>query len=280
MIPLILTILCSTSIALLLKDNDVKKGMPIVLLAGNYLIAALISLYFLIIDKHATVSVPTFLFGAALAFMFVYAFFLFTKAIAVAGAALASVSSRLSVVVPIVLSIVVFNEQPTPFQTGGFLLALVTIILFYFSVNNGRKQKIELSNYLYLLGLLLGIGLNDFCMKVFNQWRPASEKPFFLFAIFGCSFVYSYMYILIKNIKLQQNTFLRGGILGVPNIFSSYFLLAALAQLSAILVFPVINISIILLTTILAIIIWKERINKFGTLALIFGCLAIFLLVI
>jgi hypothetical protein len=44
MLPLFLTILCSTTIALILKHSDTKQGEPIVLLAGNYLTAGVIGL--------------------------------------------------------------------------------------------------------------------------------------------------------------------------------------------------------------------------------------------
>jgi len=46
---LLLTILCSTSIALILKYSDIKKEEPIILLAGNYLVATVISLIILLI---------------------------------------------------------------------------------------------------------------------------------------------------------------------------------------------------------------------------------------
>ena len=65
---------------------------------------------------------------------------------------------------------------------------------------------------------------------------------------------------------------------GVPNMFSSFFLISALTQLPAIMVYPVTNIGIIILTTILANIFWKERLNKYGLLSLLAGIAAIVLL--
>ena len=133
-------------------------------------------------------------------------------------------------------------------------------------------------DYSYLILLLIGIGLNDFCMKIFQHWRPETEQPLFLFSIFTFAFVYTFIYILVKQIKLQRETIVRGAVLGIPNIFSSFFLLGALAQLPAIIVYPVSNISIILLTTLGAAVIWKERLNMFGKLALVVGIVAILFL--
>jgi drug/metabolite transporter (DMT)-like permease len=278
MIPLILTIFCSTTITLLLKYNEEKKGQPIVLLMSNYFVASLICLILLVITPNTKYSFITFGFGAALAFIFVFSFFIFTKAVAVAGAALASVSARLSVIIPIILSIIIFSEQPDSNQVVGFLLALITIILFYFSLKIVSLGKLKLLDYSYLFLLLLGIGFNDFCMKIFQHWRSEIEEPFFLFSIFTFAFIYTLTYSFIKQIKVERSTMIRGAILGIPNVFSSYFLLGALAQLPAIIVYPVTNVSIIFLTTLGAAIIWKERLNVFGKFALLFGCVAILFL--
>ena len=127
MIPLILTILCSTTITLLLKYNDEKKGNPIVLLMSNYFVASLVCLTLFVATPATNYSLPTLFFGALLALMFVFSFFAFTKAVSVAGAALASVSARLSVIIPIILSMLLFSEQPNNKQAFGFLFVLVTI---------------------------------------------------------------------------------------------------------------------------------------------------------
>ena len=67
----------------------------------------------------------------------------------------------------------------------------------------------------------------------------------------------------------------RGAILGLPNMLSSLFLINALLALPAILVYPVTNIGIILLTMLAANIIWHERLNRYGILALLAGSISI-----
>ena len=85
-------------------------------------------------------------------------------------------------------------------------------------------------------------------------------------------------YILVKGIKIDSAVVTRGFILGIPNVFSSFFLLAALAQLAGIIVYPVTNIGIIILTSLLAMMIWKEQLNNYGVMALAMGLGAIVLL--
>lgn len=278
MIFLILTIVCSTSIALILKFSDTKKGSPILLLSANYFVASLITLLFLIFGDEITFSWHSFIFGALLGVMFVFSFFAFTKAVSSSGASLSSVSSRLSVVIPILLSIIFYNEIPNRFQFVGFIFAVITIILFYFSIRRFNEGSLRFTDYFYLFALLAGIGINDFSMKIFQQWRPGNEKPVFLFSIFTFAFIYTAAIVFIKKIPLNNRTILTGFALGVPNIFSSFFLLSALASLPAIIVYPVVNIGVILFTTLGAVIFWKEKIGFFGKLALLSGTIAIFLL--
>ena len=278
MTSLILTILCSTSIGLILKSNHSQKGTPIILLAGNYFMATIITIIFLFFNSTAAWSIETLVFGAFLGVFFLISFFAFAKAVSAAGASLASVSSRLSVIIPIILSILFFNEIPDKWKISGFILTFFTIVLFYFSLKKQSGPHLRFSDYFYLFVVLAGIGINDFSMKVFQHWRPADEKAFFLFSIFTFSFIYSLIFIFIKKVKFEKQTAFRGVVLGIPNIFSSFFLLGALEKLPAIMVYPVTNIGIILLTAMGAVLIFKEKINTYGKLALLSGIIAIILL--
>jgi len=147
---LFLTILCSTSIALILKLSDTKKGEPIVLLAGNYLMASIISLTILLAKDDKVFSIHTLIFGAALGLLFVISFFAFAKAISYAGTGLATTSSRLSVIIPILFSIIFYNELPNKYQFLGFLFTAITLLFFYFTVKGDHKDGEGLLKYLFL----------------------------------------------------------------------------------------------------------------------------------
>lgn len=132
--------------------------------------------------------------------------------------------------------------------------------------------------YFYLIAVFIGIGLNDFALKFFKVWRHENEEPYFILFIFLSAFLYTSIYIIIKRIKIKRNTALLGLTLGVPNVLTTVFLLSALALLPAIIVFPIMNVGIILLTTVMAFIIWKEKLNRWGVLALTSGMIAILFL--
>ena len=272
---LILTILCSTTIALVLKHSDTKRGEPIVLLAGNYFLASVISIGFLIFNEDTSYSYQTVLFGAFLGSLFVFSFYSFAKAVSHAGTALATVSTRLSVILPITFSVVLFNEVPSLYNLVGFLFTFITLVLFYFSIAGRGSDGDNFNKYYYLIISLVGIGISDFCLKIFNNWRPQSEEPLFVLTIFTFAMLYALLFIVIKKVKIERHTLLLGVGLGVPNLFSTYFLLGALSVLPAIIVYPVVNVGIIIFTSIFAYFFWKEGVNKFGKMALVTGVIAI-----
>lgn len=279
MIALILSILCSSSISLILKLNDTKKGDSLLLFTGNYLTAALISLYFFS-DSSAEPDSKVILFGALTGGLFVYAFFAFAKAVSAAGTALATVSSRISLFIPVVLSIVFFGEQPGTAAEAGLLFTIVTIALFYFSLKGSKQKSLDVSDIFYLVILLLGIGMADFLLKLFSTWNIPEQKPLFLFSVFGFALVYSAVAVLVRKTKFNVRTFALGNLLGIPNVFTSYFLLQALDEISAFLVYPILNIGIIITTASLAALFWKEKLNRFGLAALVSGIITIVLLTV
>lgn len=278
MADLVLTIICSTSIAIILKKNSSQNGNSILLLSGNYFSASIISLLLFVSEKNASVSLDLIPFGMFLAILFVGSIFLFSKSVGLSGAALSTVSSRLSVFVPTILSIIFFKELPSHYQVFGLILTLITILFFYFSIKKGKDLEKDKLKFFLLVGVLLGIGIADFFMKVFQENWSSEDKPLFLFWIFFFSFLITLYISIKKHLTIEKNTLGLGFLMGIPNIFSSYFLIDALKSFSAVIVFPIVNISIILLTSLIVKVFWNEEWNKFSILALVTGLIAIIFL--
>lgn len=278
MINLLLTIYCSASIAIILKLNSNRNGDSIVLLTGNYFAASIISLVLLVSDKNSTTSIDLVPLGLFLSILFVGSIFAFSKSVSLSGAALSTVSSRLSVFVPIIFSLIFYDELPTAYQIIGLVLTLLTIILFYLSINNSKKGPQNKNVFKYLLLILFGIGIADFFMKVFQENWESTDKPWFLYWIFFFSFLITSFITIRKKKALDKRTILWGMAMGVPNIFSSYFLIESLKSFSAVFVYPIVNISIIIITALIVKIFWNEVWNSYSKLALLSGILSILLL--
>ncbi len=278
MIYLILAIISSSSLALILKQGNVKNSNKILLINANYITASLLSLLFIFYKGSFTISLWALLFAILLGYIFAETFLIYSKAVGLAGTALATVSARLSVLIPVILSIIIYNESPDVKMLIGFILTLITFYLFYLSLKKKNVNDKSSNAYLILILLFLGIGLVDFSMKIFERNFPVEEKATFVFLIFFSAFIYTLFRILYKKIRFERETFKLGLLLGLPNVLAIHFILAALSQLPAIVVFPIQNIGVILLTAIMAYIIWKEKINNYGIAAIVVGIISIILL--
>jgi drug/metabolite transporter (DMT)-like permease len=115
-------------------------------------------------------------------------------------------------------------------------------------------------------------------MKVFQENWTATNRPWFLFWIFFSSFIITVIITIRKKIVLNRKIIFLGFLMGIPNMLSSYFLIESLKNYSAVIVYPVVNIGIIILTSIFVKLFWKEQLNSMGKLAMAIGILSIGLL--
>ena len=87
--------------------------------------------------------------------------------------------------------------------------------------------------------------------------------------------------LLIGKIRFSYKEIVVGIILGVVNFGSIYFLMETIGQKwDGSVVFPINNVSIIVLSTLLALWIFKEKFSKINTLGLICALVAIGLIAV
>jgi len=98
--------------------------------------------------------------------------------------------------------------------------------------------------------------------------------------VFGFAFIIGLTIILIGKVKFKSRDILAGIALGVPNFFSIYFQLKALSAFDNIgaLLYPSLNIGIIIGSTLAAILFFKEHLSKLNKVGISIAILAILLL--
>jgi uncharacterized membrane protein len=77
--------------------------------------------------------------------------------------------------------------------------------------------------------------------------------------------------------KFELKNILWGVILGVPNFFSLLFMLKALSTpgLEASVVFPMVSMGVVVLSSIIGILLYKEKLTKGNWIGILFACGAI-----
>ena len=195
--------------------------------------------------------------------LFLSGFVLFQSNTRKNGIVLSSIFMKLGLLVPILVSALFFNEIPTVVQVAGFCIAIGAIVLINLKNETGA-QGFSMG----LILLLLAGGGADAMAKVFEVLGPAALSDQFLFYTFAVAFVLCVALVIRKKERPGFREFLFGAIIGIPNFFSSKFLLGALTKLPAVVVYPTFSVATMLIVTLMGVVVFKERLSKIRWFAL------------
>ena len=267
MVFLCLAILSSCAIALFMRISANKVTAKLSMLSVNYLICSLLGAAYAgfdLICPDISGFSTTVALGVVGGVLFLVSFMLLQWNTARNGIVLSSVFMKLGLLVPMTLSVLFFHEVPTWNQITGFCIALIAIVLI-----NANKENSKNRFRWELLVLLLMGGGADAMTKIFEVLGPAALSNQFLFYIFAVALVLCAILVVYKKERPGIRELLFGAAIGIPNFFSSKFLLRSLADLPAVVVYPSFSIATMLTTTLVGVFFFKERLQKLQWLALI-----------
>lgn len=267
MIYLLLAICSSAAIAVIMRISADKVKANISMLAANYVVCAFLGAAyagFAIVPIRAEGFPVAVGLGIIGGFLYMGGFSLLQKNTAKNGIVLSQIFMKLGLLVPITVSVLFFKEMATGLQVVGFCIAVIAIILI--NIKKGVK-KAGFSAGLILL--LLAGGGGDAMAKFFEVLGNPELDDQFLAYIFFTAFVLCLLLALGKKERPGRMDLLFGAIIGVPNFFSSKFLLGALMQLPGVVVYPTFSVGTILVVTLIGVFIFRERLVKLQWIALI-----------
>lgn len=289
MINIFLAIASSTIILVLFKIFPLFNVNIYQSIVINYFTASILGfinknfLYNLISIETYSWWQLAFIIGVLLLFTFLLVQYATRKI----GMSITSVACKMSVVIPVVFSIIYDKEKITVMKIIIILLAIVSIFLLL-QLNNENKNTIK-SLYMILLPifLFLGLGFSDSMIK-YTQTKYISSNDFSFFTsiLFFFSFLSSIILGWFKKQFIKgfysYTTIIGGVLLGLSNYGSVYFLLQALSKsgLESSLVFGFVNLGIILCSVLIAFIIFKERLSKRNRVGLITAMITIILMIV
>ena len=276
MLYLLLAILSSALIAVIMRLSSGKVKANLSMLAANYLVCLLLSAVFAdfqVFPTEQTGFSLTLIMGAVNGALYLLGFVLLQYNTRNSGVVLSSVFIKLGLLVPMVLSVFLFREIPTAVQTVGFVLAVAAIVLI-----NYEKGVSKHSGKLSLVLMLLAGGSGDAMSKVFSVYGPEKLGDTFLFHTFLSALLLCFLAAAVKKEHPHPAAMLFGFLVGVPNFFSARFLLLALGQLPAVIVYPTFSVATVLLVTIVGVGLFRERLKKNQWIALVIILAALALL--
>lgn len=200
------------------------------------------------------------------------------------GVAVASVANKLSLVVPFVFSIYLYQESVTALKVVGIVIALVSVILTSMPKRGTDGGKSTVQTHLLWLPFILFVasGLIDTMIKfVETRYLQAENQNAFLISAFLVAGLFGLIYMLTAiaagKIKWDPRSLWAGLIIGIPNYFSIWCLVKVLKQYSgnSTAIIPVNNMGIVLFSTIVAMFLFREKLSQVNWLGILLAVIAI-----
>ncbi|WGK64906.1 EamA family transporter [Croceiramulus getboli] len=285
MIYLLLSIGASTLIFVVFKLFARFQVNTFQAIVVNYLVACLSGLiaYGNPISPEVIAGKAWFIGCLVLGVLFIAVFNLMALTTQRSGLSVVSVATKMSVVVPVLFGILYYKEALSGWQILGILLALVAVYL----ASARQKSTLQIDKkYLWLPVLVfLGSGIIDTSIKFLEgAFVSSTDVPIFSATIFACAALCGILSFGVQAVRGQFHFAWKsviGGIaLGIPNYFSIYYLVQALrsSPFASSTLFTINNVGIVMLSTLLGIAFFKERLLRKNWIGIVLAILSIILI--
>ena len=264
MFSLVLAILCSAALSLIMKAVSSEHRNRYGVLLGNYLTCvclALLTMHDRSVLLH--LSPVTISLGLAGGVLFLAGLVMMQSSVAVNGATFTAAFSKLGMILSITISILFFHELPGLFQLLGIVLVLPSIFLINHIDPSAERAPLQIN---LLLLTLVSNGLADSMAKFFSWFGDPLQETAYLCILFLTAAVLTAILAFRETTKTGRSVsitdFTAGLAVGIPNYFSSLFLLHALQELPAVFVYPCFSGGTILVVMTASYFLFHERMDR------------------
>lgn len=261
---LLLSSICSLTIAHLLKLTEVKRLRTLNTLTVNYLVAGIFALIAGINNGGTSIASQTtylFLFCVITGAFFIGNFIVYSKSVHINGVGITIAAMRLSLLIPVLISIFIYAEYLALSEIFGIILVFGAFILLI-----PKKNEVQIGNlnvsWLLLITFVLS-GFADASLKIYEEeFSSALNELTFMGLVFLGAFVIGiFISLARKGPVIRKKEIFLGALIGIPNLYSGIFLIYALGDISGSIAYPVVNILNVLGGTFLGLLIWSDKVS-------------------
>lgn len=273
---LLLAIVSSALVSVTMRLSEMKIKNNLAMLAVNYLMCTFLAWAYTGFGNFFPQEMgryTTTIFGGINGILYLAGFVLLQRNIRINGVVLSATFIKLGLLVSMAVSVIFFGERPEIWQWAGFFLAVAAIVLMNYRSGEGKA-----GNMAGLLLLLLAGGGGDAMSKVFEELGNPVFSDHFLLLTFLTALGLCLILFGIRKESAGIWEVLFGLLVGIPNFFSAKFLLGALKEIAAVIVYPVYSVATILTVTVTGILVFREKLEKRQWLALAMILVALVLL--
>jgi len=196
-----------------------------------------------------------------------------------------SVASKISMAIPVLFALFIFDIKSKIFDGWNFLglfLALAAIYLTSVKSKTGLLSG-KASGLLILLPVsvfLIGGAIDTTINYTNYMYLTKEDEAIFPVFVFLSAAIFGIILISFKGYRIRKKNIKGGVMLGIINYFSLYFLVRALSAFKndGAMVYPILNMGIIMLSALVSVLIFHEKMERRNKLGLIISFVAIFLI--
>ena len=255
---LILAFCSSALVSIVMRLSDSKTTGGLGMLAVNYAMCTVIaaletkgSLFPAVPGLETALGL-----GVINGIFYLTGFVLMCISVGKNGVVLSSTFMKLGLLVTTVISILFFGEMPTAIQAVGFVLAVGAIVMI-----RAKGEGKERFGWLLPVLMVCG-GLCDGMSKVFEELGSSTLSGHFLFYTFAVALILCSAMAAYKKELPGKWELLFGILIGIPNYYSSRFLLWSLRTVPGVIAYPVYSVAGILVVTVTGVLLFREKLQK------------------
>ena len=284
MINIIYSILLFNILIIVFKMFERYKVDNLQGLIVNYLTAAGCSYFFLEQDfsLNHVLNSEWIYHAMIIGTLFIIVFYFYAFGTQKIGISITTLASKISLIIPVSAALILYPEKEsfTTLKGIAFFLALVGIYL-----STTKSGRLTFNNkYIWIIILVfIGQGVSDAIFNDFAQKFPNEGGYLFFMTLFFFASISGILILsgksIISNNTLQLKSLFWGIIFGIPNFFSLVFFLKALndPKLSSSIVFPLVSMGVIVSSSIIGMILFKEKLSKNNWIGILLSICAIYI---
>lgn len=268
MVYLLLAIASSAMVSVFMRASERSVRNTMAMFTANYAVCLAISRFYMgstrLFARSDGMGTAVGL-GLASGFLYLASFILLQRSIHHNGVVLSSASMKLgAVLIPVLAAVLVFGERMKWPQLLGSILAVLAILL----INIGKGDVRQGGKKGLLLVLLTANGLTDTMANIYQKTGTEALKDHYLCFTFLAALFLALTAALRKRDRARPGDIGWGLLIGVPNYYSARFILLALEQVPAVVVYPVYSVGTIITITLVGLAVFRERLDRRKTAAL------------
>jgi drug/metabolite transporter (DMT)-like permease len=204
------------------------------------------------------------------------------------GVAVASVANKLSLVIPFLFSFLLYGDALTITKIIGILLALGSVVLTCWPHSQLEGSTLKPTfGWAFILPIVLffGSGFLDAMVKyVEASFLNAQNSDSYFITAFATAALLGTIILIVLILsgkeKFDPRSIIAGICVGFPNYFSIWCLVKVLKQFqqNSSAIFPIVNIGIVLFSTLIAFFVFREKLSKLNWFGIVVAILAIIML--